>query len=161
MKKLLILAVSLAMLPAAAALALAHTESDSETVQGLVTNISGDVVLVEADPATQTGPKGYFTVTDETDLLRQQGDAQVPATLDELQVGQLVAATYSGPILESYPPQGGAGSVVILEDLSGDDELRCLLPEGCDLDGDGVPDLGAGEPVTDEADTGFEQYNSA
>jgi hypothetical protein len=60
------------------------------------------------------------------------GDALAPVTFEELEVGQLVEATYSGPILESYPPQGGAGSIVILESPSGDDdELRCLLPEGC------------------------------
>jgi hypothetical protein len=40
----------------------------------------------------------------------------VPATFEELEVGQMVSATYSGPILESYPPQGGASSIVILAD---------------------------------------------
>jgi hypothetical protein len=33
--------------------------------------------------------------------------------------------------LESYPPQGGASSIVILGEGYGDDELVCLLPEGC------------------------------
>lgn len=27
------------------------------------------------------------------------------------------------------------------------DEFRCLLPEGCDMNGDGAPDLRAGQPV--------------
>jgi hypothetical protein len=52
---------------------------------------------------------------------------------------------------------------VILENPPGDepvdeDELLCLIPEGCDTDGDGVPDLVAGEPVPS---TGAEQYNAA
>jgi hypothetical protein len=35
-----------------------------------------------------------------------------------------------------------------------EDELLCLLPEGCDTNGDGVPDLRAGQPVPgDEAGT--------
>ena len=28
-----------------------------------------------------------------------------------------------------------------------DDELLCLLPEGCDTNGDGAPDLRAGDPA--------------
>jgi hypothetical protein len=39
-----------------------------------------------------------------------------PATFEVLEVGQLVSATYSGPILESYPLEGGASSIVILAD---------------------------------------------
>lgn len=164
MKKwLVLLAASLVTLSVTAAVAVAQTESSND-IQGVITDIAGTVVLVEENPADQSGSaKGYFTVTNETEILRQQGGALVPATFEELQVGQLVAATYTGPILESYPPQGGAGSIVILEgpagDVPADDELRCLIPEGCDADGDGVPDLGAGEPVPGVgAGTGFEQY---
>jgi len=42
-----------------------------------------------------------------------------------------------------------------------EDELLCLIPEGCDTNGDGVPDLRAGEPVPDdEAGTGAMQYDT-
>ena len=166
-KKLILLAASLTILLAATALALAQTEPGSG-VQGSITNISDSVVLVEEDPAAESGSaKGAFTVTDETEILRQEGDGLVPATFDDLRVGQLVAAEYAGPVAESYPTQGTAGSIVILEDPPGDqpvdeDELLCLLPEGCDTDGDGVPDLVAGEPVPgQEPSTGAEQYNAA
>jgi hypothetical protein len=37
----------------------------------------------------------------------------------------------------------GCGPAVI------EDELLCFLPEGCDINGDGVPDLRSGEPVPD------------
>jgi len=135
-KKLILMTATLVMLVAAtAAVALAQEEPVSYV--GYITSISGDSVLVEADPASEwEGDKGYFTVTGETEILRLVGgDAVAPATFEELEVGQLVEATYSGPILESYPPRGGAGSIVILEDPSGDDdELRCLLPEGCGPD---------------------------
>ncbi len=162
-KRWILLVASLAMLSVAAAVAVAQTEPSND-VQGLITDISGTVVLVEENPDDEAGSaKGYFTVTGETEILRQQDGALVPATFEDLQVGQPVVATYSGPILESYPPQGGAGSLLILEEPAGgapaDDELLCLLPEGCDTSGDGVPDLGAGEPVPDEgAGAGFAQY---
>ncbi|CAA9449378.1 MAG: hypothetical protein AVDCRST_MAG78-3211 [uncultured Rubrobacteraceae bacterium] len=43
-----------------------------------------------------------------------------------------------------------------------EDELLCLLPEGCDTNGDGVPDLRAGEPVPEEeTGTGAVQYENA
>jgi hypothetical protein len=132
-KKLILMAGMLTMLvTATAAVALAQEEPVSYV--GYITSISGDSVLVEEDPASEWGGnKGYFTVTGETEILRLvEGDMVAPAAFEELEVGQLVSATYSGPILESYPPQGGAGSIVIQADPSGDDdELRCLLPEGC------------------------------
>jgi hypothetical protein len=135
-KKLILMAGMLTMLvTATAAVALAQEEPVSYV--GYITSISGDSVLVEEDPASEWGGnKGYFTVTGETEILRLvEGDMVAPAAFEELEVGQLVSATYSGPILESYPPQGGAGSIVILADPSGDDdELRCLLPEGCGPD---------------------------
>ncbi len=132
MKKLILMAATLTMLVATpAAVALAQEEPTGYV--GYITSISGDSVLVQEDPASEWGGgKGYFTVTGETGLLRLVGgDAVAPATFEELEVGQLVEATYSGPILESYPSQGGAGSIVILEEDYGDDEVRCLLPEGC------------------------------
>ncbi len=166
-KKLILLVTSVAILLVATALALAQTEAGGG-VQGLITSISGSVVLVEEDPADESGSgKGAFTVTDETEILRQQGNEQVPAAFDDLQVGQLVAAEYSGPVAESYPTQGTAGSIVILENPPGnepvdEDELLCLLPEGCNMDGDVVPDLVAGELVSgEEPSTGAEQYNAA
>ena len=87
-------------------------------IRGSITSISGAVVLVEEDPADESGsPKGAFTVTGETNILLQQGGEQVPATFDDLRVGQLVEAQYAGPVAESYPSQGTADSIVILEPL--------------------------------------------
>jgi hypothetical protein len=131
-KKFILLAAMLVIVMATPA--LAQTEP-ANGVQGFITNISGAVVLVEVDPTDESGSaKGDFTVTDETEILKQQGDEQVPATFDNIQVGQLVAATYIGPVAESYPTQGTAGSIVILEEPSGDEPL-CLIPEGCGPEG--------------------------
>jgi hypothetical protein len=159
-KKLIMLATSLAMLPATAVLAVAQTETGSE-VQGPITSLSGSAVLVEENPADESGSaKGAFTVTGETEIFRRSGDLQVPASFDDLRVGQPVIATYTGPVAESYPTQGTAGSIVILEGIPADDQLLCLLPEGCDTNGDGLPDLTAGEPVPDEG-TSAVQYDNA
>jgi hypothetical protein len=89
------------------------------SVQGTITSISGSAVLVEEDPsAAGSGDKGSFTVTDETQITRQQDGAAVPAAFGDLEVGQMVEATYAGPVAESYPTQGNAASIAILEDPS-------------------------------------------
>jgi hypothetical protein len=145
-KKLILMAATLTMVVTGTApAALAQTEEPVSYV-GYITSISGNSVLVEEDPQDPvlggTGSnKGYFTVTGETEIFRLVGgDTVAPATFEELEVGQLVSATYSGPILESYPPQGGAGSITILADAG--EEPLCQIAEGCDFDGDGLPEEG-------------------
>lgn len=73
---------------------------------GFITGTSGDTILVEEDPTVSFseglpllpgGDKGYFAVISETSILRSYGYELVPASLDDLEVGQLVAATYEGP----------------------------------------------------------------
>jgi len=127
-EKLILLMSALAMLLVTASVALAQTESVSYV--GFISNISGAEVLVEEDPQDPVvggvgSNKGYFTVTGETEILRWQDGAVVPATFEDLEVGQLVVATYAGPILESYPSQGGASSIVIMADAPTDD----VVPE--------------------------------
>ncbi len=90
--------------------------ASGDGIRGSITSISGAVVLVEEDPADESGsPKGAFTVTGKTDILWQQDVGQVPAAFEDLRVGKLVEAEYAGPVAESYPSQGTAGSIVILE----------------------------------------------
>jgi hypothetical protein len=123
--------------------ALAQTEEPISYV-GYITSISGNSVLVEEDPQEPVlggagSNKGYFTVTDETEIFRLVGgDAVTSATFEELEVGQLVSAAYSGPILESYPPQGGAGSITIIADAG--EEPLCNISEGCDFDSNDAPE---------------------
>ncbi|HLL40904.1 MAG TPA: DUF3221 domain-containing protein [Rubrobacteraceae bacterium] len=159
-KKLVLLVASLAVLLAAAAVAAAQTEPTINL--GVITSISGSEVLVEEDPQDLVfggagSEKGYFTVTGETEVFRLLGgDAMVPATFEDLENGQLVAARYAGPVLESYPSQGEAGSIVILSG-SGEEPL-CNIAEGCDFDGDGVPEvLSGGSAPT----AGAVQYDNA
>jgi hypothetical protein len=153
-KKLVLMAATLTMvLTVTAPVALAQMEPVSYV--GYITSISGNSVLVEEDPQDPVlggagSNKGYFSVGDETEIFRLVGgDAVAPATFEELEVGQLVSATYSGPILESYPPQGGAGSIVILAEVG--EEPVCNVAEGCNFDGGGVPEEGMGAMYYDTA----------
>jgi hypothetical protein len=74
------------------------------------------VVLVEEDPSDESGSaKGQFAVTGETEILEQRDEDLVPVSFEALRVGQMVEATYAGPVAESYPTQGIAGRIVILD----------------------------------------------
>lgn len=78
------------------------------------------------------------------------------ASLAMLLVTTASALAQTGPDdeLRCLIPEG-CGPVV-------EDELLCFLPEGCDTNGDGVPDLRAGEPVPDgEPGPGTIQYDNA
>lgn len=115
---------------AAAAPALAAPPESS--IRGTITEVSrsAKVVLVEEDPASQSGlAKGEFAVTDETEILEQRGEDLVPVPFERLRVGQKVEATYAGPVAESYPTQGVAARIVIL-DTEQSDALTVLPDTG-------------------------------
>ena len=102
----------------------ALAQSPENSVRGEITEVSrsAEVVLVEEDPSDESGSaKGEFAVDDETEILEQQDGDLAPVAFEELRVGQLVEATYSGPVAESYPTQGVAGRIVILEGGRTDD----------------------------------------
>ncbi len=143
-KKLILLAAMLAMVLVGAVPALAaqgtatsadivsgdqsadSSETNQESIRGTITSISGSVVLVEADPSADSGPKGYFTVTDETEIAKLEDDQRVAASFEDLAVGQQVQAAYAGDIAESYPPQGEAGNIVILDEGGGTERYATL-----------------------------------
>jgi hypothetical protein len=117
----LALLVALGMALAAAAPALAEPPENS--IRGSITEVSrsAEVVLVEEDPSEESGSaKGEFAVTEETEILEQRGGDLAPVSFENLRVGQMVEATYAGPVAESYPTQGVAGRIVILEEDQSD-----------------------------------------
>ena len=114
----------------------ALAQSPETGIRGEVTEVSrsAEVVLVEEDPSDESGSaKGEFAVTEETDILERRDGDITPASFEELRVGQLVEATYSGPVAESYPTQGVAGRIVILQmdrtDDPTDDDSPSVLPD--------------------------------
>ena len=126
----LALLATLGVVLAAAAPALAAPPESS--IRGTITEVSrsAKVVLVEEDPASRSGlAKGEFAVTDETEILEQRGEDLVPVPFEKLRVGQKVEATYAGPVAESYPTQGVAARIVIL-DTEQSDALTVLPDTG-------------------------------
>jgi hypothetical protein len=103
-----------ALVMAAPALA----QSPENSIRGEITEVSrsAEVVLVEEDPSDESGSaKGEFAVTEETEILERQDGDLAPVAFEALRVGQMVEATYTGPVAESYPTQGVAGRIVILD----------------------------------------------
>ena len=124
----LALLATLGVVLAAAAPALAAPPESS--IRGTITEVSrsAKVVLVEEDPASRSGlAKGEFAVTDETEILEQRGEDLVPVPFEKLRVGQKVEATYAGPVAESYPTQGVAARIVILDSEQSD--ALTVLPD--------------------------------
>jgi Protein of unknown function (DUF3221) len=127
-RKGLALLAALGVVFAAAAPALAASPESS--IRGTITEVSrsAKVVLVEEDPASQSGlAKGEFAVTDKTEILEQRGEDLAPVPFEKLRVGQKVEATYAGPVAESYPTQGVAGRIVILDSEQSND--LTVLPD--------------------------------
>ncbi len=121
LRRWLVLSVAvLGMAVAAPALA----QSPENSIRGEITEVSrsAEVVLVEEDPSDEAGSaKGEFAVTEETEIVEQRDGDLAPVAFEELRVGQMVEATYSGPVAESYPTQGVAGRIVILHGDRTDD----------------------------------------
>ena len=128
LRRWLVLSVAvLGMALAAPALA----RSPETSIRGEITELSrsAEVVLVEEDPSDESGSaKGEFAVDGETEILERRDGDLAPAAFEDLQVGQMVEATYSGPVAESYPTQGVAGRIVILEEGRVDNGGLATLP---------------------------------
>jgi hypothetical protein len=125
----LLAAMGLALAPAASALA----QPPENSILGEITEVSrsAEVVLVEEEPSEESGSaKGEFAVTGETEILEGRGESQTPASFEALRVGQVVEATYAGPVAESYPTRGVAGRIVVLAEGGADHGLRALPDTG-------------------------------
>lgn len=80
-------------------------------LRGAVTAIDDAEIRVEADPsATAISAKAVLRLTEETHILWRTGE---PADRGDLRLGAVVSVWVSGPVLESYPVQATADTVVI------------------------------------------------
>jgi len=77
-----------------------YSSSNSILVDGVVTdgNQHGNVSVI---------------VTNETQIFKKQGNKQISSSFNSFKPGQKVEIQFSGPIMESYPPQVRAGQIVI------------------------------------------------
>ena len=74
-------------------------------------------VRIEANPAEESGsPKMVLAVDRETRILDASGGGEMRRVgVEALRVGDRVRAWVTGPIMESYPSQGTAGTIVVGE----------------------------------------------
>jgi hypothetical protein len=76
------------------------TDSNSILVNGVVTN------------GNQPGNVSV-RITNETKVLIKEGNKQTSSSFGNLQSGQRVDIKFTGPILQSYPPQATGSEVII------------------------------------------------
>lgn len=126
MRALLVLTLGW-MLAAAACGAAATPASGRVDIRGTITSVSAaegearengtvGMVLIEGVLEEDTSyDRASVTVTDKTEILERSGEELRTVDFHELQEGQRVEATFTGPVAESYPVQARASRVVILE----------------------------------------------
>ena len=73
-------------------------------------------VLIEGKLQSDTSfDKASVTVTDKTKIYREDAQGRHLVDFSYLRVGQIVAATFTGAVAESYPVQATAREIVILK----------------------------------------------
>ncbi len=81
------------------------------SIAGQITAIALPMMVVEENPAEPHGSlKASARTTVNTQVLRLDKGA---ASITDLRVGQKVRVWFVGPVMESYPMQGTAGTIVI------------------------------------------------
>lgn len=92
---------------------------EDPSIEGIVQQATaeerGRVIFVEANPTVPgREPAARITLTRGTDVLASTGGAIERASADELAEGVRVRVWFTGPVLESFPVQATAGTVLIL-----------------------------------------------
>lgn len=112
------LAILLACLIAGCGTGKATVPSNPE-VRGTITSVNGSAnsgsIFIDGTTLETTGiDKANVTIDSKTEILRRQGGKLQKARFSDFRVGQMAQATFTGPVLQSYPVQGTAHQVVIL-----------------------------------------------
>lgn len=108
---LLLAAVVVGCTAGAPARAADITGQITRATTGVVDGSRRIMILVEAVPSDVSGsPKALVTVDSGTRIFRANGTARV----DDLLPGATVSVWFEGPVAESYPVQGRAGTLMIM-----------------------------------------------
>ena len=97
-------------------------------IRGTITRIEPGLgaapssLLVEEIPGglDSGGNKAMLRVPAETRIYRRTREGIVPGTFAELKAGMRVSGWFEGPVMESFPLQGTAGTLLIDQDSGGD-----------------------------------------
>ena len=109
-------------LPVAGCAPSALVPEEAPDIAGTITSVLAPAtadgptrVRIEANPAEESGsPKMVLAVERGTRILERTSGAETRAVgIDALRVGERVRAWVDGPIMESYPSQGTAGTIVL------------------------------------------------
>jgi hypothetical protein len=102
---------------------LCASAASATDVRGKITSISVSAtnpalgtVLIEGKVEKDTRvDKASTRVTAKTSIFRVDDGKKAAGKFSDLKVGQTVEAAFAGPVSESYPVQGEASEIVILE----------------------------------------------
>ncbi len=100
--------------PTRAAASDAAEPSTPPTIVGEITQLD-QRMLVEQQPGATVGNKIVFSINDATRIAARVGDKLEPRTVGDLAVGQRVEVWAAGAIAESFPAQGTAETIIIVE----------------------------------------------
>lgn len=108
-----------ALLALAFALAGCETPEGDPGANGRVTSYErlpnrGLVLFVDGAELGEGFPSASVAVTGDTRVLMDDGGSfYVPSSIDEIREGDIVEVWFDGPVRESFPVQGTAGTLLI------------------------------------------------
>lgn len=116
--------------------------SPAADIRGKIATVSsgaaGGSVLIEGAQEKDTNvDKAATRITAKTLIFKMQEGRKVPKKFSDLKVGQLVEATFAGPVLESYPVQAIAGEIIVLAETA-IPQNESVFKEGAEVAVDGT-----------------------
>ncbi|HEU0299116.1 MAG TPA: DUF3221 domain-containing protein [Longimicrobium sp.] len=95
-------------------LGLGVIPDESASIIGDITQTNGARILVEQIPTRSAGyPVAWVSVNRRTVIVERSGDQLTRSSTSALTVGTRVQVWFNGAVLESYPVQSTAGTIVI------------------------------------------------
>ena len=82
-------------------------EQEGLTEEGFITQIGDGRILINSI---------YFSVPEDVEVQFAEGGETTEAVISDLRTGMKVSTDYTGPLEESYPMQGEAEKITILQD---------------------------------------------
>lgn len=92
-------------------------EQKSMTEEGFITQISGEEILIN---------NIYFTIPEDVNVQFSDGAETTEGVISDIRTGMKVSLDYQGPLEESFPMQGEAETITILNDEESAEQSEAL-----------------------------------